>query len=216
MILEAAVESTEAAVAAEQGGADRLELCAELSIGGTTPSSELLTTVAARVGVPVFVMVRPRGGSFVYSEAELDDMRRAIDVLVPAGAAGIVFGILETGGRIDEARTRELIARARPLPVTFHRAFDAACDSAAALETLIACGVDRVLTGGGPGAAAEGVDALRGLVDRAADRITIMAGGKVRWQNAREIVTRTGVRELHARCELDPDQIRAIRRALSS
>jgi copper homeostasis protein len=216
VIVEAAVESIEAALAAEQGGADRLELCADLSVGGTTPSTELLTAVKARVGIPVFVMVRPRGGSFVYSAPELDRMRREVDALASLGADGVVLGVLNAVGAVDEARTRELVARVRPLPTTFHRAFDVAPDPVAALERLVDCGVERVLTGGGPGTALDGLEVLCGLVDRAGGRIAIMAGGSVRAQNVQEIATATGVREVHARCELDPERIRGIKIALSS
>jgi copper homeostasis protein len=214
ILIEAAVESLDDALAAVDGGADRLELCANLDEGGTTPSESLITEVVARVAVPVFVMIRPRGGSFVYSTTELDEMRRDIDRARELDVDGFVFGVLNGSNRIDTIRTQSLIDAAADRPVTFHRAFDRVADQHDALETLIELGVTRVLTSGGAPDALTGATALRDLVDLADGRITILAGGGVRFQNVEEIVEESGVVEVHARCELQADRIRAIRMAL--
>src|SRR5262245_44918696 len=210
MLVEACVESLEEALAAERGGAKRLELCANMDVGGTTPSPELFRAVRARVGIPIAMMIRPRGGSFVYSNAELESMRRDLAIAVQLGADVAVIGVLDAHGRVDAARTRDLVARAGSMPVTFHKAFDVVRDQERDLEVLIDAGVARVLTSGGAETAIEGADALTRLVDRAAGRITIMPGGKVRGNNVREIVERTGAREVHARCNTDESRIREI------
>ena len=210
MLVEACVESLEEALAAERGGARRLELCANMDVGGTTPSGELFRAVRARVGIPIAMMIRPRGGQFVYSNAELESMRRDLDIAVELGADVAVIGVLDDHGRVDVARTRELVARAGSIPVTFHKAFDIVDDQERDLDILIDAGVTRVLTSGGAETAIEGADALARLVDRAAGRIAIMPGGKVRGNNVREIVERTGAREVHARCNTDESRIREI------
>ncbi len=214
ILIEAAVESLDDALAAVDGGADRLELCANLDEGGTTPSESLIAEVVSRVAVPVFVMIRPRGGSFVYSTTELEEMRRDIDRARELDVDGFVFGVLNGSNRIDMIRTQSLIDAAADRPVTFHRAFDRVADQHDALEVLIDLGVTRVLTSGGAPNALEGATALRDLVDLADGRITILAGGGVRFQNVEEVVEESGVVEVHARCELQADRIRAIRMAL--
>jgi copper homeostasis protein len=210
VLVEGCVESLADAQAAARGGADRLELCADLAVGGTTPSAELIRAVKARVFIPVFVMARPRGGSFVYNAAEIDQSRRDIENVIDAGADGVVVGALTPSNDIDVPTLQGFVARAGQVPVTFHRAFDQVRDPARALETLIDAGVQRVLTAGGQGTALEGSATLKLLVDQAGDRIVIMAGGKVRGNNARELIERTGVPELHARCESNASQIAEI------
>ncbi len=210
VLVEGCVESLADAQAAARGGADRLELCADLAVGGTTPAVEVVRAVKGRVFVPVFVMARPRGGSYVYDAAEVDAIHRDIESAIAAGADGVVVGALTPTNQIDVVNLRGFVARAGNVPVTFHRAFDQVADPARALETLIDTGVQRVLTAGGRGTALEGADVLKSLVDQAGDRIAIIAGGKVRGRNAREIVARTGVRELHARCENNAAQIAQI------
>jgi copper homeostasis protein len=214
VLIEAAVESLDDALAAVDGGADRLELCDNLADGGTTPSDDLIAEVVERVAIPVFVMIRPRGGTFVYSATELDDMRRSIDRARELDADGLVFGVLNTANRIDTIRTQSLMDVAADLPVTFHRAFDRVPDRVDALEALVDLGVSRVLTSGGAPTALEGVSSLRELVEIAGSDIAILAGGGIRFQNVLEIVDETGVAEVHARCEMQPDRIRAIRTAL--
>jgi copper homeostasis protein len=210
VLVEACVEGLADAQAAARGGADRLELCADLAVGGTTPAGEVIRTVKGRVFIPVFVMARPRGGSFVFDVAELAQTHRDIDAAIAAGADGIVVGALTPDDEIDVPALRGFMARARSVPVTFHRAFDHTRDLARSLDILIDAGVARVLTGGGKGSALEGAAVLKALVDRADERIVILAGGKVRGQNAREIIARTGVREVHARCETNAAQIAEI------
>ena len=152
-----------------------------------------------RIGIPVFVLIRPRGGGFVYSDDELEVMKRDVHVARDEGADGIVIGALDNGGRVNLAITRELIDAGGELPATFHRAFDATRDPASALDALIGAGVTRVLTSGGAASAREGTDVIARLVDQAGDRIVVMAGGGVREHNVREIIARTGVSEVHAR-----------------
>jgi copper homeostasis protein len=161
-------------------------------------------------------MVRPRGGSYVHTPAELASMHGAIDDALEDGTSGIVIGVLDSSNRIDAPATRELVRRAGSVPVTFHRAFDEVDDQLMALDTLVDAGFARVLTGGGRGTALDGASRLRQLVTHARGRISIMAGGKVRPDNARAIVDQSGVSELHARSELDPSRIRGIIAALNS
>jgi copper homeostasis protein len=211
--IEACVESLEAAVAAAEGGADRIELCVNLAVGGTSPSSELLAACLSQLDIPVFVMVRPRAGDFRYSGAEqtamLDEIGRAKD----AGARGIVTGALRLGGTVDQTLTRELIVAARPLPVTFHRAFDECPDAEKALETLIALGAARVLTSGQAATAPEGAAAIASLVRLAAGRIGILAGGGINGDNVAALVQTSGVREVHLSTK-DADKIRRVAEAL--
>ena len=214
ILVEACVESLEEAIAAERGGAERLELCANMDVGGTTPSAEVFRAVRARVGIPIAMMIRPRGGSFTYSNAELESMRRDLDLAAELGADVAVIGVLDNGARVDAARTRELVARAGSIPVTFHKAFDVVEDQERELDVLIDAGVTRVLTSGGAETAIGGSAALARLVDQAAGRIIIMPGGKVRGDNVREIVERTSVREVHARCNTDEARIREIIQAV--
>lgn len=199
ILLEACLDSVELARAAEQGGAGRIELCDRLDVGGTTPTSELIRGVVSAVRIPVFGIVRPRGGDFIYTEGEFEAMKRDAMRLKDLGVAGLVVGVLNADDTIDAGRTRQLIAAAGGLPVTFHLAFDRVPDQRAALETLIDVGIDRVLTKGGGDTALDGVDGIRSLVIQSAGRIAIMAGGSVREQNVAEIVRRSGVTEIHSR-----------------
>lgn len=199
MLLEACLDSLELAVAAERGGAGRIELCDRLDIGGTTPPVELIKSVTRAVTIPVFVIVRPRGGDFFHTEAEVDAMRRDARIAVESGAAGIVLGILHRDRTIHRDATRSVIEMVPAVPATFHLAFDQVPDQLEALETLVGLGVERVLTSGGAGRAIDGVDRLRALVDRAGGRMAILAGGSIREDNAAEIVAKTGVSEIHSR-----------------
>lgn len=200
-ILESVVETLDNAIAAEAAGSARLELCVDLAVGGTTPPIALVRDVSARVAIPVFVMVRPRGGSFVYGAAERAVMRRDIAAVAAAGAAGIVVGALSEDGRVDVEVTREMVDAAGGLPVTFHRAFDDTPDPIEALERVVDTGAARVLTAGGASTARDGSAVLADLVRRAGERIIIIAAGRVRAENVAELVARTGVREVHARFE---------------
>ena len=200
-LVEAAVETLEEALAAKRAGADRIELCANLGVGGTTPSAGLIASVAQQANHPVFVMIRPRGGDFVYAADEIDAMIEDIDRARPLGIAGIVTGALRSDGSVDVESMRRLMSPAAGLPVTFHRAFDVAANRAEALEQVIDLGASRVLTSGGAATALDGAVAIAMLVDQAGERVSIVAGGKIREQNARDVIARTGVREVHARLE---------------
>jgi copper homeostasis protein len=207
--IEAAVESVESAVDAQSDGAGRIELCANLSVGGTTPTADLIAAVLEKTKLPVFVMIRPRGGSFVYSDDEIVTMTRDIASAKSMGVAGIVTGVLTPDADIDVERTRTLVSAAARLPVTFHRALDRTHDLPGALEQLIQLGVSRVLTSGGAPTALDGASAIAALVAQARGRIGILAGGGVREHNVRDLVAQTGVGEVHAR------DVRGIRRALT-
>jgi len=200
-LVEAAVETLEEALAAKRAGADRIELCANLGVGGTTPSAGLIASVAQQANHPVFVMIRPRGGDFVYAADEIDAMIEDIDRARPLGIAGIVTGALRSDGNVDVDSMRRLMGPAAGLPVTFHRAFDVVANRTEALEQVIDRGASRVLTSGGAATAMEGGVAIAMLVDQAGERVSIVAGGKIREQNARDVIARTGVREVHARLE---------------
>jgi len=208
-LVEAAVETLDSALAAERAGADRIELCDNLSDGGTTPGAGLIAAVAERTRLPVFVLIRPRAGGFVYSDDEFDTMVRDIGLAGTMGIAGIVTGALTTDGRVDAGRTRTLVEAAAGLPVTFHRAIDSAVNLPAALEQAIEAGASRVLTSGGAATALEGADLIRTLVDQARARITVVAGGGIREHNVCDVISRAGVREVHTRF-IDQAQMRGL------
>src|SRR5258708_12742398 len=177
LLLEVAVDTLERATAAERGGAHRLELCANLELGGLTPDIELIRKVRSAVRIPIHVMVRPRPGDFVYSAEEFADMRESIKEIKGENVQGIVTGVLLTNGSIDRQRTRELVALASPMQVTFHRAFDETKDLAATLEDIVLTGAHRILTSGGAADAPSGVSVLRSLIQQAGNRITILPPG---------------------------------------
>jgi copper homeostasis protein len=197
-LLEISVESLEAAVAAERGGADRIELCGNLSIGGITPATGLLRAVRAQLRIPIFPIVRPRAGDFLYSTGEFAEMKRSIASTKESGADGVVLGILTSGRRVDVARTRELVEMAKPLPVTYHRAFDEAANLHQSLEDVIETGARRILTSGGTKSALEGAAVLAKLVETAGERIIIVPGAGINAANIREVVPRTKAREFHS------------------
>ena len=210
ILLESCVETLAAALAAEEGGAGRIELCASLDVGGVTPPEELVRESVRRLSIPVFVLVRPAPGSFALARPELalllEQVRRAADL----GAAGIVAGALTEAGTVDGAAVEAILGAAGPLPMTFHRAFDQIQDQAAALEELIGLGVKRVLTSGGAPTAAEGAGRIQALVAQASGRIGVLAGGSVRAHNAAALVRPTGVAEIHSRTPADADGVRAL------
>lgn len=199
MLVEICVDSVRSAIAAANAGASRLELCAHPATGGTTPTPALLEAVRERVDVPVFAMARSRPGDFRYDDDEIDVMRREAILLREAGAAGIVGGALRADGSIDEKSVRVLVEAARPLPFTFHRAFDLTRDLDESLDRLLALGVDRLLTSGAAPTALLGVERIASLVRQAGERLVVIAGGSVRAAHVRDIVRWTGVREIHAR-----------------
>jgi copper homeostasis protein len=208
-LIEAAVETLDAALIAERAGADRIELCDNLAEGGTTPGSALIAAVTARTRLPVFVMIRPRAGDFVYSDSEYEMMARDIEQARATGVAGIVTGLLTSDGQVDIERTRALVVSAGELPVTFHRAIDRAVNLPTAIEHAIEAGARRVLTSGGAATALEGVNVIAALVNQAGKRISIVVGGGVREHNVRTVIARTGVREVHARL-VDEAQMRGL------
>jgi copper homeostasis protein len=197
LLLEAAVDSLARAVAAERAGAHRLELCADLQVGGLTSGLELLRQLRAAVRIPVHVMVRPRPGDFVYSANEFAEMKESIKAIAAETVRGIVTGVLLPEGLVDTQRTRELVALASPMEVTFHRAFDQTNDLAAALEDIVRTGARRILTSGGAADANSGAPVLRTLIQQAGNRITILPGGGLHAGNIAEVAHATGARELH-------------------
>ena len=197
-LFESCIDSHGAALASASGGAGRVELCARLDVGGTTPDAALIERCAASLTVPVFVMIRPRGGDFVHDAGEVAAMETDIGTAIAAGAHGVVFGALRRDGTIDVDVMRRLIDRARPLPVTCHKAIDATRDPLIALDALLALGVDRVLTSGGADTAAAGAATIARMVARAGDALVVMAGGGIRAHNVAALVRQTGVREVHA------------------
>jgi copper homeostasis protein len=195
--IEICVENTDGLIAAQEGGADRVELCASLLEGGLTPSWGMILKAKEVATIPFHVIVRPRGGDFLYSEVEFQAMLADVAALRDLGIAGVVIGCLTADGRIDETRTKALVDAARPLKVTCHRAFDMTADYAEAIEALVRCGVDRVLTSGHHDTALEGVDMLAATVKAAAGRIAVMACGGLTESNIADIRRRTGVDEMH-------------------
>ena len=196
MRLEICVEGVASALEAARGGADRIELCENLAVGGVSPSLGAIAVACEWSAIPVHVLIRPRGGDYCYNAPEMDAMRRDVEAAVGLGAAGVVLGVLRADRTIDEERMAILIASARPASVTFHRAFDAMADPLAAIESLIALGVDRVLTSGGAATAREGLSTLAALVERASGRIAILAGGRVTARDLPSLAS-AGLREAH-------------------
>lgn len=200
---ELCVESLQAARSAELGGANSIELCSRLECGGVTPSPALMIATIAAVSVPVSVLVRPREGDFDFTAAEFEEMRRQIEAAGEAGASSVALGVLHQDGRVDVERTRMLVELARPMTVTFHRAFDEAVDArqtlgaSQALEDVIETGADSLLTSGGASDVLTGADAIGALVKQAGHRIRIIAGGGLRLDNLLEVVRRSGVFSVH-------------------
>ncbi len=197
-LLEISVESLSSAIAAERGGAHRIELCNNLSVGGLTPPESLMRKTRAAVKIPIFAMIRPHAGNFVYSESEFAQMRREIEFAKSCKMDGIVLGILKGDDTINVEHTRELVKIAHPLPVTFHRAFDFAPNLREALEAVTETGAKRILTSGGKRTAFEGVSVLGDLVSASCGRITILPGGGINAGNLREVASLTRASEFHS------------------
>jgi len=198
LLLEISVESPERAAAAERGGAGRIDLCSELSVGGLTPSPDLMRAVRANVTIPVFAMIRPRAGDFVYSNAEFVIMKESIALAREMRMDGVVLGLLTGDRRVDLPRTGHLVEAAHGMEATFHRAVDDTADLLKAVEAVAQTGATRILTSGGAPTALEGAETIAAMVARACGRVAILPGGGIHARNVSEIVSRTGVREVHA------------------
>jgi copper homeostasis protein len=196
-LLEVSVEGVDGLLVAQENGADRVELCASVLEGGITPSIGIVREALRRSRIPVFVIVRPRGGDFLYSEAEFESMRQDVIALRDLGVPGVVTGCLTATAQIDEQRTAELLRLARPMSFTFHRAFDMARDPLEALEVLISLGVDRLLTSGQRATAVEGLANLKQLGHAAQGRIIVIPCGSLRAATIGQVCRETGLGELH-------------------
>jgi copper homeostasis protein len=200
MIKEACVETFEEAVLAEKLGANRIELCSDLANDGLTPSFELMQKTCSTLKIPVMAMIRPRAGNFVYSEEEIHRMKSEIDLAKKAGAAGVVFGLLTPGIKIDKKNTQILSEYAKPLPVTFHKAIDKLENPVEGVSVLKKInGIKRILTSGGKPTALEGKETIRKMIEVAGKQLTILVAGKVLDSNVEEIQELTGAKEFHGR-----------------
>ena len=199
VLVEAAVDTFADALAAQADGVHRIELCGPLHDGGTTPSAGLIARCSEKLLVSVHVLIRPRAGDFVYSDDDIEIMSKDIAVAKEFGVDGVVIGALTAEGEIDAETMSQLITMASPLRVGFHRAFDQVRDQDEALELLVSLQVDHILTSGGAKSAMEGADRIKQLVERAGDRIGIIAGGSITARNAANIVASTGVHSVHGR-----------------
>jgi copper homeostasis protein len=197
MIYEICVDSIAGVRAAKNAGADRVELCADLMEGGITPSLGMMRRARAIEGIALHVMIRPRGGDFLFDDDEFAVMQEDVKIAKAEGADGLVIGLLTAAGEVDAMRTRKLISLARPLTVTFHRAFDMALEPFRAIETLIDLGVDRVLTSGQEPTVLDGLPLIVELIRHVGNRIIVMPGGGITSRNVERIVAAASPREIH-------------------
>lgn len=197
IVFELCAETIDACIAARDGGANRIELCSALSEGGLTPSHGMVQAAIRDSGLPVHVLIRPRGGDFIYSPAEVEVMQSDIEHAKVLGASGVVLGLLNPDASVDLSGTRALVELARPMEVTFHRAFDVTYALSQALEDVIASGCDRVLTSGGEHDVVAGAHSLAALVEQADGRIEIAVGGGLRIQNAAALSQTIGAQHFH-------------------
>ena len=198
MILEICANSVHSALAAQNAGAHRVELCENLSEGGTTPSYGTLLITRKLLSIEIYVLIRPRAGDFLYSNEEFEVMKADIEICKKLNCDGVVIGILTQNGEVDVERTRELVNLAKPMGVTFHRAFDRCSNPSMALEQIIETGCERILTSGLKASANDASTLLKQLVDQANGRISIMPGAGVNANNIKELSKKTGAREFHA------------------
>lgn len=196
-VIEVCLDSVESIMAAEKGGADRVELCSDLFEGGLSPSIGMVRVAKRLTHIPINAMVRPRGGDFCYSDVEFEVMCAEVEAFKAEGVNAIVFGILTPDGDVDMDRSRRIVELARPLAVTFHRAFDMTRDLSKSLEDLVSLGIERVLTSGGEASVAEGADTLKALIEQAGDRIVVMPGCGIKERNFRKLDSIIGAREYH-------------------
>lgn len=197
IIVEVCVDSLQSALSAEKGGADRIELCSNLMGGGTTPSAAMIELTRKYLTIDINLMIRPRTGDFCYSALELEVMKKDIEIAKKYGVNGIVIGVLKPNAEIDINAMKELIQLARPLDVTFHRAFDMTKDPFTSLDTLVKLGVKRILTSGQESKAIDGVNLIRKLVNKSENKIIIMPGAGINEENVKDIIDSTGVKEVH-------------------
>jgi copper homeostasis protein len=197
-VLEIIAFDIESCLLAATSGADRIELCDNANAGGTTPSFGFIKAARQVLQIPLFPIIRPRGGDFLYNSAEFEIMKTDVDVCKKLGCDGIVLGILKKDGSVDTDRCKQLVERAYPLDVTFHRAFDRACEPFAAMEGIINIGCRRILTSGQRPTAMEGADLIAQLIHKAEERIIIMPGSGIRSPNILDIIKKTGATEIHS------------------
>ncbi|WP_194974745.1 copper homeostasis protein CutC [Aquiflexum lacus] len=201
ILLEAPVFTIEAGLKAAKFGIDRLELCSDFGEGGETPSAGALSFLKEKVQIPVFVMIRPRGGDFVYSPEELYVMRKDIAILKSHGADGFVFGVLDKNGHVDKEACKYLMYAVEDLPCTFHRAFDISRDKEKAMEDIISCGFQRILTSGGENDVTKGMSNILKWLDQASNQIIIMPGGGLKPSHISELINTRKLQEVHASCK---------------
>lgn len=218
--LEVACFSTLSAFEAEQSGADRIEFCKDYALGGVTPDFHDIKLLKGKLQIPIFVMIRPRGGDFVYSEAEFNQMKNEITQLKKLHVDGFVFGILDKKNQINITQNKKLVELAYPTPCTFHRAFDYCENPIEALENVLECGFQFILTSGNVGKATDGIPILKQLVEKTQNRISIIVGGGVRSSNIEFVNKKTDAPWFHSACitdnyfEVNPSEIKAIKRHL--
>ncbi|HEY6978510.1 MAG TPA: copper homeostasis protein CutC [Chitinophagaceae bacterium] len=213
--LEIAVFNISSALSAATAGADRIELCENPVDGGTTPSFGTLKIVREKINIPAFPIIRPRGGDFLYSDEEFDVIKKDVQLIKDLGFEGIVVGLLRKDGTIDTRRTGKLVELAYPMEVTFHRAFDRATEPLHALEEIIICGCQRILTSGQAPNAIDGKELLRQLIERADERIVIMPGSGVRSNNIAELAAYTHAHEFHSSArKVIPSQMKFIQKSM--
>lgn len=199
---EICAPSVQSAIHADLAGADRIELCQNLLEGGTTPSFGAIRYCAQHLSLKTNVLIRPRTGDFCYNKAEFETIKNDVQKCKELGVHGVVVGFLHPDLTIDVEKTKEIVQLAAPMEVTFHRAFDICSDWRVAMEQIIETGCSRILTSGTYPTAYEGISVLKEMVEKAGDRIVILAGSGVNYTNAQEIITNTGVKELHSSCTL--------------
>ena len=201
MVLEAPVFTVEAALKAAEFGVHRLELCSDFGEGGETPSAGNLAFLKGKITIPIYVMIRPRGGDFVYTSDELEVMRHDMKILKSLGADGFVFGVLDQEGQVDKMACKKLISEAKGLPCTFHRAFDICKDKEKALEEIIECGFKRILTSGGENTVGLGMGNILDYLKLAGERIIIMPGGGLKPMHISQLKSTGQLKEIHASCK---------------
>ena len=216
ILLESPVFSFEAAMQAASFGVDRLELCSNFPEGGETPSAGMLKILKSELDLPIFAMIRPRGGDFAYSQKELMVMKRDIEILGELGADGFVFGVLDYQGAVNVDACESLMRSAGSKPCTFHRAFDASANLMDALDAIISCKFHRILTSGGKNSVSEGIPMLSELIEKAKDRISIMPGGGTKPEHVKVLNQNGFLKEIHASCRtIIPSKNQFINQGLS-